>query len=251
MDRSRSELNARFIELRFAENGHLMDDNDPDNPEYYTFHLSLDRKPEELLKSFHNNCIRRAIRKANEEQFEIITGTTHQHLKTFYRLHLLTRKKHGVPIQPFKFFRNLWNALTPRDMLTLLLVRLNGSFVAGIILLWYKNTAYYKYGASDPNFLHLRANQWLMWKAIQLAQKRGCSTFDFGRASSSERGLVEYKSRWGTQNSPLDYLRMPMDQKSSLLKEESRQHIISKNLIRRMPKIGIRLVGEFFYRHFA
>ena len=250
MERTRSELNAKFIELRFAKNGHLMD-NDPCHPEYYTYHLSLDRDVDELFRSFHKNCIQRAIKKANQEQLEIVTGGSLQDLKTFYHLHIMTRKKHGVPIQPFRFFKNLWNALFPKGMLGLLLVRHKDMFVAGIIILYLKETAYYKYGASDDRFFHLRANQCLMWEAIQRAHEKGCSRFDFGRASTADMGLAQYKSRWGTQTLALNYLQIPHNLKCPALTERSKQHSILKKLIKLMPKLGIRISGKILYRHLA
>jgi hypothetical protein len=250
LQRSRCELKARFVELRFTKN-YCHSGNNPIQPKYYTYQLDLDREPEELFRFFHQSCIQRAIKKANRQQLEVITGEKLQNLEEFYRLHIKTRKKHGVLIQPFNFFKNLWDALTPRNMLSLLLVRHKGKFVAGIILLWMNKTAHYKFGASDSKFLHFRVNQWLMWEAIKQAKKKGCKRFDFGRASVDNNGLSKYKSRWGTQNSPLDYCQMPIDQKNSILLEGIRQHKILKKLIMRMPKIGLRVGGEIFYKHLA
>jgi lipid II:glycine glycyltransferase (peptidoglycan interpeptide bridge formation enzyme) len=93
-------------------------------------------------------------------------------LMEFYRLHLVTRVKHGVPVQPFRFFRNLWNTLRPKEMLTLFLVRHLDKVLAGMIVLFCKGVAYYKFGASDNRLHPLRGNQLLMWAAIRHAQMK-------------------------------------------------------------------------------
>ena len=116
VERSRAELNARFVELRFAKAHRFINDY-PSRTEYHDYHLALDRQPEVLFRSFHKNCIQRAIKKAKREALEIVIGKTEEDMKAFYRLNLMTRKKHGVPVQPYRFFRNLWYTLFPRGML--------------------------------------------------------------------------------------------------------------------------------------
>ncbi len=250
VERSRTKLSARFAEFRFAKDHRFMN-NRTWSPVYSTHLLDLDRGPEELFRSFHKSCIQRAITKAKRQDLEVVTGTTEEDLKAFYRLHLMTRKRHGAPIQPYRFFRNLWNALSSKNMLTLLLAHCSDKVVAGIIILWFKNTAYYKFGASDERFLRLRVNQLLMWKAIQMAQERGCQTFDFGRSRSTNNGLAQYKSRWGTQKIALHYLNIPKVRKCEALIESSSIQATLSRIITRMPKLFNRMTGELLYKHFA
>ena len=250
LEKSRTELNARFVELRLAK-AHRFATHSPLDHEYSNYLLSLDKERKELFRTFHKSCIQRAIKKAGKEELEIFTGRNESDLKAFYRLHLMTRKKHGVPIQPYRFFRNLWNALTPRDMLTLFLARYRNQVVSGIIVLWFKGIARYKFGASDERFMHLRANQLLMREAIQLAQRRGCLTFNFGRANCANKGLAQYKSRWGTEKMPLPYLQVPKVRKSETLIESSNSHAILRKVITRMPELVNRMSGVLLYKHFA
>ena len=247
---SRGDLGARFVELRVARAGSFFQNGDLER-DYCTHTLSLGRDPESLFKTFHKSCIQRGIRKAEKENLEVTEGKDQADLEAFYRLHLLTRKKHGVPIQPFRFFRNLWDALASRNMLTLLLARHKGGCVAAMIVLWFKGVAYYKFGASDDRFEHTRANQLLMWTAIVMACARGCALFDFGRTSLGNAGLAEYKSRWGGVEAPLYHARFPCNRRVEALDERSRKHGVAKRVLTHMPAALIRLSGELFYRHFA
>lgn len=247
---SKDELGACYLEFRVAKTDTLFHDS-LSQPEYSTYSLSIDRDPELLLRSFHKSCIQRSIQKARRRDLRIVTGDSEEHLKAFCRLHVLTRQRLGVPVQPFRFFKNLWALLTPKQMLTLLLAKYRDRYVAGIILLWFKDTAYYKFGASDYKFEHLRANQLLMWEAIRKAQEKGCKNFDFGRTSSSNIGLALYKSRWGTKKIPIYYLREPDNHRSEVLNETSRKHAILRKLISRMPGPMVRMGGALFYKHFG
>jgi hypothetical protein len=250
LEQSRSELNARLVEVRFAQ-AYSYSDHQTRDQGYYNYKLSLDRDPETIFRSFHKSSVQRAIKKAKNQDLEVVEGISEQDLRAFYRLHLLTRKKQGIPIQPFRFFKNLFSALAPKGILTLLLALHQHQPVAGIVMLWYKNTAYYKYGASDESFLHLRANQLLMWEAIQHGQEQGYKSFDFGRTSLANKGLVRYKSRWGTKLTTLNYLRLPDVDKSGALNESSKQHLLLRKVITRMPELIIRMSGELLYRHLA
>lgn len=166
MEESRAKLGTQFVELRFAKANHFID-NYPSRPEYHNYLLSLEKEPKELFRTFHKSCIQRAIKKARQQGLDIVTGKTEEDVKAFYWLNLMNRKRHGVPVQPYQFFRNLWNTLSPKNMLTLLLGRYHDKVVAGIIVLWFKDVAYYKFGASDDKFFRSRVNQLLMWKAIR------------------------------------------------------------------------------------
>jgi hypothetical protein len=140
MEKTRASSNARFMEVRFGRPHGFMD-HFSKNREYVIHLLPLDREPEILFRSFHKSSIQRAIKKAEKQDLEILRGESEQDLKSFYRLHIMTRKKHGVPIQPFRFFRNLWKALAPKEMISLLLVRHQTKLVAGIITLRFGSRA--------------------------------------------------------------------------------------------------------------
>lgn len=250
LEATRSRLAAEFIEYRFMNAQHFVGGHRSDGG-YSSYLLPLQQNRDILFRSFHRSCIQRAIKTGQQRGVETFHGSSLSDIKTFYHLHLLTRKKHGVAVQPFGFFRNLWSTLAPRKMITLLLARHQQRIIAGIIVLWFKNIAYYKFGASDERFLNIRANQLLMWEAIQLAQRKGCSTFDFGRTNQSNEGLSLYKQRWGSQRVSLYYVRVPKDTKSGILKESSRTHGRLKKMMSWMPAALIRLSGEFLYRHLA
>jgi hypothetical protein len=250
LERSRIEMGARFIELRLNHSKQFID-NGSSQQEYCSHLLPLDQESEGLFLSFHKSSIQRAIKKAEKQDLEILTGESEREVKSFYRLHVKTRKKHGIPIQPFRFFTRLWNSLVPREMISLLLVRHKARYLAGIITLCFKGTSYYKFGASDEGYLHLRGNQLLLWQAIRQAKDKGCTSFDLGRASAVNKGLNQYKGRWGTQPIPLHYLRTPKGRKLSVLTEASGQHELLKSMMKLMPSSVIRMSGALFYKHFA
>ena len=67
----------------------------------YRHVLELPGNPADLHPNKgHRYSRNRAIRKG----VQVVRGTSAEDVATFYRLHTLTRRKHGVPVQPRRFF---------------------------------------------------------------------------------------------------------------------------------------------------
>jgi len=75
--------------------------------------------------------------------------------------------------------------------------------VAGIFLLEWNGRAYYKFNASDPTSLGLRPNDLLMWECLVRSRERANDLLDLGLSSSSQEGLVRYKRKYATVESPV------------------------------------------------
>jgi lipid II:glycine glycyltransferase (peptidoglycan interpeptide bridge formation enzyme) len=63
---------------------------------------------EKIKKNFHKDCIIRSVRKAEKEGVSVEECLSEGSLKEFYRVQALTRKRLGFPIQPYIFFKNMW-----------------------------------------------------------------------------------------------------------------------------------------------
>lgn len=167
---------------------------------------------------------------------------------TFYALHLRTRRRQGVPVQPRRFFGLLWDGLLAQGLGTLLLAYSGAMPVAGAVFLHWNHAVTYKFGASDPAYWRLRPNNLLFWEAIREACARGDRTFDFGRTELDNVGLREFKSGWGAREQPLVYSFA-----GTAPHAEARGLVLRAlgTAIRRSPAWVCRAVGEVGYRYAA
>jgi CelD/BcsL family acetyltransferase involved in cellulose biosynthesis len=216
---------------------------------YLTHRLPLARPEPEVFASLHANQVRRNIARARRAGVVVRTGTVEEDLtEVFYRLHLRTRHRLGVPVQPLRYFRLLWRRLLEPGLGTLLVAELSGVPAAAAVFLASAGVCVYKYGASDERQWPGRPNHLLFWTAIQWAMARGCHTFDFGRTDAGDTGLREFKSRWGTEEQPLTY---------SVLSDGPGRDgggevpAAVRSLIRHGPRFVPRVLGELLYRHTA
>jgi CelD/BcsL family acetyltransferase involved in cellulose biosynthesis len=196
------------------------------------------------LHSMH----RRNIKIATENHVEIVQGVANEHLAEFYRLHLLTRRRQGVPVQPWKFFVHLKKLLIDQGQGFLLLAYKNHECIAGAVFLNWQDTLTYKYGASTEDGLKYRPNNLIMWSAIKEACKQGFRYFDMGRTDLDNAGLRMFKSRWGAKEIPLFYSNL----------KAGNNHVAQGRLSRYMnfviqnsPTFVCRFTGELLYKHFG
>jgi CelD/BcsL family acetyltransferase involved in cellulose biosynthesis len=127
----------------------------------------------ELRARLQKSSTLRSLKVAEGGPLSVREGRSEADMAAFHHLNLLTRRGHGVPPQPYRLFRNIWEVMAPAGQMTLLLAELSGRPVAGMVLFHFGEVAYYKYGASDPEHLRLRPNHLLMWRAIRWARERG------------------------------------------------------------------------------
>ncbi|MCA1563304.1 MAG: GNAT family N-acetyltransferase [Acidobacteria bacterium] len=215
--------------------------------EQFCFHL-LDIRPDGnmLFRSFHQDSIQRKIRRAERESVAYEAGRSQELLRTFYRLLLLTRRRHQLPPQPLEWFCNLAACLGPA--MTIRIASRSGQPIAGIVTLSHRDTMVYKYGASDAAFHRLGGMHLLFWKAIQEARARGCVALDLGRSDLDNEGLLTFKDRWGAARSAVTYWRNPAPDPAS---SPWRGYVTdrAKRVLRRAPD-GFRVAaGRLLYKH--
>lgn len=125
----------------------------------------------------------------------------------FYRLHVQTRRRHGLPPQPLSFFQNIFEEVIRKGLGFVVRASLGPRSVAGAIFFQFKGTAIYKFGASEAASQAARGNNLVMWEGIRFLAGSGCESLDFGRTSRANGGLRRFKLGWGTTEKVMRYFR--------------------------------------------
>lgn len=193
---------------------------------------------------------RRNIKKAQNNHLTVSIGQSEDNLETFFKLNCLTRKKHGLPPQPKRFFENFYKSLVKENMATLVSATYQQKPVAAAVFLHFKDQVIYKYGASDPKFLDLRANHLVMWKAINYFAELGFKNLSFGKTEPSNIGLRRFKLGFGAQENNINYYKFSISE-NRYIRENPKESGLHTALFRRMPVFMLRILGEMLYRHVA
>lgn len=210
--------------------------------------LNLNQDIESISKLLHRTQ-RQNIKTAEKNGVHIMRGNDLDHMHEFYRLHCLTRRRQGVPVQPWRFFELMLEKLVMKGMgFILLAYQGNRCLAAGLFLHWHK-TLTYKYAASDDFGQDLRPNHLITWTAIRWGCENGYSVFDFGRTDRMNEGLKTFKTRWGAEENSLSY--SVFSKKFPQAKNNGKTASLMNTVIKKSPPWVCRLTGELLYRHFG
>jgi len=211
--------------------------------------LPLDRTESELWDRC-DPVARRGVRKAEQSGVKASIEEGMDAMREYYRLHLLTRRRHGLPPQPWKFFENLQVHVLDKDGGFIVLARRENRSIAGAVFLCSGDRALYKFGASDQKFQTFRANNFVMWEGITRSMARGCSVFSFGRTDPDQDGLRRFKRHWGARERNLEYFYVGRGS-ASIPAKRWRVPRWANAAFRYVPTPLARITGAVLYRHQA
>jgi CelD/BcsL family acetyltransferase involved in cellulose biosynthesis len=196
-------------------------------------------------------AVRQQIRQAEQRGVTVRRGTKPEDLtEVFYRLHLRTRRRLGVPVQPRRFFRMLWDSMIGPGLGLVFIAEAAGGPVAAQVCLAWNGTMIGKFSASDDRAWSLRPNDLIVWHSIQTAFERGCRRLDMGRTDAANEGLRAFKRSWGSVEEPLVYGSLGVGPEPATPGNGRAGHVLA-SVIRRGPLALCRATGEALYRYAA
>ena len=246
-----AKLGTSRIEIRTLSSSSFVQDHRFGVSCFYKHHyLLLDGEPEELEMTFHRTCVRQRIRRAANSGLDLKVCDSECDLRRFYQLHLMTRKRLGLPLQPYAFFQLLWREFASLDRISLLLAERKGEAIAGLILLKFRDRVSAEFVATDASFRDVSPNHFLFWEAIKQAYRQGYNVFDFGRTWSQNIGLMDFKGHWGTRVVDLPEFHYPRrTSKGTANREEHTPYRAARSVCKNAPDNAQALIGSLLYRH--
>jgi hypothetical protein len=236
----------RFLDLRGG--GGLFGDA-PAAASYYLHTVDLSEDENRLFRNLRDGT-RRNVMKARRADVKVTLDTSPASVREFYRLNCITRSEHGLPPQPYSFFRRVQENILSAGFGNVALASVHGRTVAAAVFFHFGKRALFKYGASDKRFWPLRPNDLLMWEAIRWYAARGFARLCFGRTDIPQQGLRRYKANWGAVEETVRYYRLAMDQGEFVgVKRHSSQ--VRSMIFRRLPIPLSRCISRVIYRHAA
>jgi CelD/BcsL family acetyltransferase involved in cellulose biosynthesis len=207
--------------------------------------LDLTAGQEKIFRALDKQCVRKISRSARENiRYE--EGRSADLLHKFYRLLVLTRRRHCIPPQPLSWFENLIACLG--EKVKIRLASNDASPIASIVTLSYKRVVTYKYGSSDSRFNPLGGTSLLFWRTILDGIGEGSSELDLGRSDFDNPGLIAFKDHWGAAKTDLTYYRHPrLPVRKHRFSASLRA--VAERLLPSVPDSLFTALGGLIYRH--
>lgn len=216
---------------------------------FYGHRLDLE-EDEDAMFARMDGSTRRAIRKAEKSGLTVTVSSGMDGVKTFYSLHCKTRRKHGLPPQPFVFFSNIFRHILSRDMGMVVVAHWQERPVAASVYFQYGPRAVYKFGASEESYQQLRGPNLVMWEAMKRLARHGARTLDMGRTSAGNEGLRRYKLNWGAREHSIEYVKYDL-RRNAFVTDTDGATGWHNRVFRALPLSLSRVIGAALYRHLA
>jgi hypothetical protein len=209
--------------------------------------LDMTEGAKKIFSNFRDST-KRNIKKAEKEGVQLTISDSLDSMNQFHRLNCLTRRDHGLPPQPYNFFKNIYDEIISKRMGFISLATYNNIVIAGNVYFLFGEMVIYKYGASDRNYQHLRANNLVMWEAIKWSCENGYKNLYFGRTETDNEGLRQFKSGWGTKEYIIKYYKYDF-RKDSFVKNTSQVSAFQHKIFNKLPIPILNAIGTWLYKH--
>jgi lipid II:glycine glycyltransferase (peptidoglycan interpeptide bridge formation enzyme) len=203
---------------------------------------------EEVLFKQLEGSVRRGIKKAGTAGLSVQFESSMESVETYYGLHCRTRRRHGLPPQPFQFFANIQKRLLQPGLGFIATVRWENRPAAAAVFFHQGRQALYKFGASDPAFQHLRPNNLVIWEGIRQCAARGCERLHFGRTSLANQGLRRFKLGFGAREEEIKCCKYDY-RAGRFVTDTDRAEGWFNRFFACLPLPLLRLAGQLLYRH--
>lgn len=190
-------------------------------------------------------------KRAQREGVTVEQSASLNALAEFYRLHQLTRRKLGVPVQSWAFFAQLAHEFFERQAGFVIHARHADQIIASAVFLRHGTRLYYKFSASDPRHLALQPNSLLLWQAIDWAKRAGLVELDLGKTVRENTGLARFKRSWGAVATPLPHYYYPRITGLAAESEDTARMRALRSVWRHLPLPVTRVIGGLVYRALA
>jgi hypothetical protein len=203
----------------------------------------------QLLFSTFRESTRRNIKKASENGVRVQISTTEESVRQFSRLNQITRREHGLPPQPYRFFEEVHRHVISKGHGFVAMASHGSEVVAASIYFHFGKTAIYKYGASHKRYQHLRPNNLVMWEAIRQCIGDGCTALSLGRTDLGHNGLRQFKNGWGGQEHSINYYKCGLKACEFIGGHKPAVGGFAGRAASLTPLPVLRAVGSLLYRH--
>jgi CelD/BcsL family acetyltransferase involved in cellulose biosynthesis len=229
--------------------GRELFDEAPASLAFYGHSVDLEEDEDRMFARLESS-VRRAIRKAEKGGVTVKVLQSLEAMKVFYSLQCKTRRKHGLPPQPFVFFRNIFDQILSKNLGMIAIASCQQRPIAASVYFQLGARAVYKFGASDEAFQHLRGANVVMWEAIKWHARNGVKTLHLGRTSIGNEGLRRFKLGWGAAEHKIEYVKYDL-RKNCFITEADEATGWYNRMFNVLPTGLSRLIGAMLYRHCA
>lgn len=162
--------------------------------------------PNELLQDFEYK-IRKNLKRAKENNLEIVIDNNSQYLQEFISIYYNTMRRNGAKQKYYfseKFFQEI---LKMKNNSLIFFVKYKQEFISTELVLYDKNNCYSFLGGTNSEYFKYRPNDFLKFEIIKWAYSKGLKNFVLGGGYTNEidDGILKYKKSFAPNDEFVDF----------------------------------------------
>ncbi len=186
---------------------------------------------------------RKSLRKARARGIEVRPAESEADFEAFYSVYLRTFHEFGTPPYARRYFLALHRLLHADRSVRVLLAELEGRAVGGLVAFCFGRRWVSKFAACLPEAIPLRAYPALYGAALEGALAAGVERLSFGSSAPHQRGLIDFKERWGSVTRPARLYSAAVRGRPPDLSGYYDENGLAQRAWRRLPLFATRLLG--------
>jgi hypothetical protein len=214
---------------------------------FHSWEVDISGSGAELYRGLDTN-FRRNLSKARKSRIRIEHGNSPEMVGRFYRLHLQSRRRLGLPCQPSRFFDILRQRFG--DSVDVWLASHQKYDAAAGFLLGSRDTLHYKWAARRSDD-HSGAGHLLAWSLVEHWAGK-FRRLDLGRTDIRNSGLNRFKRGLGARSTALPYAFFPTAPRIPASSEvlSTKQRIFA-DVWRLLPEPLCRGIERYAYQYLS
>jgi lipid II:glycine glycyltransferase (peptidoglycan interpeptide bridge formation enzyme) len=143
----------------------------------YSFLIDLKQSEEDLLARMKSKT-RYNIKVAEKHGVEVVEDDSDDAFAWYLELMKETTSRQQFYAHTESYHKKMWAAMKKAGTAKLMLAVHKDKVLTAWILFQYKKRLYYPYGASSRSNREMMASNLVMWRAMQMGKRLGCTSFD-------------------------------------------------------------------------
>ncbi len=170
-----------------------------------SWQLVLNKNESQILSEMRKNT-RYMIKKAEKNNsYTIIQSQKTSDIDIFYEIYKKTSLRNKFKPFSLNYIKKEFSIFSEKNQAELFLAKQDNKYVAGAIIIFWQDIAFYHHGASMNNKSSMSASYLVQWQAIKKARERNCKEYNFWVISPNNdpqhrwAGLTFFKKGFGGQ----------------------------------------------------
>ncbi|MBD3330886.1 peptidoglycan bridge formation glycyltransferase FemA/FemB family protein [Candidatus Peregrinibacteria bacterium] len=206
---------------------------------------------DDLKKSFSRNK-KRNYKKCKDAGIKVFDCTNHKDLKNIYELEVNLRKRQGVPIPSYKYFKLLLDTFSKEKNIKIMGAKdKNSNLLAAELFFTFKNNAVNGYSVtqskSNNKLSPITMVQWEEIKHCTISNK--IHTLYFGSTDKNASGILKYKQKWGTSCKEISNLYYPKSGIVTSISKKGKIYSLFLFTQKLIPKFIFKRIGKYTIKY--